>query len=165
MSDLVNVADPEDPVNVRRGRILQILPDGFQVHFSSEDVVETVPLSNIRQRLVLPWRPEDLRDHFIILRRRNGSKDDYIEDLRVRRNWLKRIMLLLTHRGEEWRPGHPDEALHMFYTEIDLRPETEIEEIFEEDAVPDGLNFQDTLDDERVTELSYPVFDEWLSEG
>ncbi len=111
-----------------------------------------------------PWKPQDLRDHFIVLRRHNARREDYVEDLRVRRNLLRQLLELLTEEGD-WRPGHGTEPLHMYYTDFGLRPKHELEEIFDFDAVPAGLNFQDLDESDWLTELSSSVFQEWLTEG
>ncbi len=83
----------------------------------------------------------------------------------MRRNLLREILQLLTET-DFWRPGHGKEPLHMYYTDFDLRPEHEVQDIFpEEDGVPAGLNFQDLDDAEWLTEFSPNVFQEWLTEG
>ena len=86
-----------------------------------------------------------------------------MEDLRVRREMLRRILLLLTQRGE-WRPGHGEEALHLFYGDVDVRAEHEFEEVYPQDEVPATLNFRDLQDTELVHELDVRTFEEWLSE-
>ena len=40
-------------------------------------------------------------------------------------------------------PGHGREALHLFYGDVDLRADHEIEEVFAEDEVPATLHFRD----------------------
>ena len=80
----------------------------------SNNYKEFVTFDRIRQRVLLPWKPEDLRENFIVLRRRIGRTEQYLEkDLRVRRNLLRTILLFLTKRGN-WRPGHGEETLHMW---------------------------------------------------
>ena len=53
----------------------------------------------------------------------------------------------------------------MYYTDFDLRPEHELEEIFDFDAVPAVLNFQDLDESDWLTESPSSVFQEWLTEG
>ena len=72
-----------------------------------------VPFQQIRQRIMLPWRPTGLHKHLIILRRRNGKKDEYVEDLRVRRALLQRLLALFARRGH-WRSAHGEEPAHKF---------------------------------------------------
>jgi hypothetical protein len=113
----------------------------------------------------LPWRPEDLLENFIVLRRRIGRTEQHFEkDLRVRRNMLKRILLFLTQRGN-WRPGHGEETMHMYYDAFDMRDEHDIDLIFPEDAVPTQLNFKDLHEDDHVTEFRFSLFQDWLVEG
>lgn len=164
-SDIVNV-EPRSRFlgNAVRARVVAVRPDGFDVQYAT-GTSEFVKLERIRQRVHLPWRPEDLRDHFIVLRRRIGRTEQHFkEDLRVRRNLLKRILIFLTQRGD-WRPGHGGETLHMYYDAFDMRDEHEIESIFPEDAVPTQLNFQDLHEDYIVTELRFALFQDWLVEG
>ena len=44
-----------------------------------------------------------------------GKKEEYIEDLRVRKQLLSRLIAMLTE-VRAWRPGHGLEPLHMYYT-------------------------------------------------
>ena len=126
--------------------------------------MHTVQCTDIEQRLKLPWKPELLRDHLIILRRKNATRDDYTEDLRVRRAVIKRLLQLLTTVAE-WRDHCGPEPLHAYYTDFDFMSDAELEEVFPEDDVPAGLHMQD-LDPENVqTELAAQDFEDWLSEG
>ena len=113
-------------------RALSALPPTAKME-RPNGVVQEVPLERVKQRVVLPWKPEDLRDNLIILRRRNARRGDYVEDLRVRRGMLRRILLLLTRQGE-WRPGHGREALHLFYGDVDVRADHETEDVFPEEC-------------------------------
>ena len=164
-NDVVNVEPPPGTVgDVKRARIMTVQPSGFDVKYRDYSI-EFVKLERIRQRVQLPWRPEDLREHFIVLRRRIGRTEQHLEkDLRVRRKLLKRILLFLTKRGN-WRPGHGEETLHMYYDAFDLREDHEIETIFPEDGVPLLLNFQDLREDDFITEISFTQFEDWLIEG
>ena len=149
---------------MQRARIVTVQPSGFDVQYADHRV-EYVAFDRIRQRVLLPWRPEDLRENFIVLRRRIGRTEQHLEkNLRVRRKLLRQILLLLTKRGN-WRPGHGEETLHMYYDAFDMRDDYELETIFPEDAVPTQLNFQDLNEDDLVTELPFPLFQDWLIEG
>ena len=120
-NDIVNV-EPAPGVlgNAKRARIAAVQHDGFDVKYA-DGASEFVTLDRIRQRVQLPCRPEDLRENFIVLRRRIGRTEQHLEkDLRVRRNMLKRILVFLTQRGN-WRPGHGEETLHMYYDAFDMR--------------------------------------------
>ena len=154
--DVVNVEfSVGDTFVVERCRVVGVLPVGFLVERADGQRKE-VKMEDVKQRVVLPWKPEDLRDNFIVLRRRNARKEDYVEDLRVRRDLLRRILLLLTRKGE-WRPGHGREALHLFYDEVDLRADHEIEDVFPEDEVPATLNFRDLGEQDLVHELDLRI--------
>ena len=50
----------------------------------------------ISRRVQLPWKPADLRDYLIIFRRRNAEKDEYIEDLKVRRAFVENLLQIFT---------------------------------------------------------------------
>ena len=87
--DLVNVSlDDVDGASgveeLYRGRVLGLQAGGFDVQFQNGEVC-FVPFERTRSRAKLPWRPSDLRDVLIILLRCNGKKEEYIEDLRVRK--------------------------------------------------------------------------------
>ena len=167
--DLVNVAPADEASDegapaLRRAKVLALKPTGLHVRYGDDFSEEHVPFARIRARICLPWKPEDLRDVFIVLRRRNAKKEEYVEDLRVRRNFLRRILQLLTRVGN-WRPGHGREPLQMYFTDFDIRDDHELEHIFEENAVPASLNFQDLDEADYVTELTPAVFQDWLAEG
>ncbi len=145
-NDVVNVAPADDAADavaqgVARARVVALQAAGVLVEHA-DATREHVNFARVRQRVRLPRKPQDLRDNFIVLRRRNARREDYVEDLRVRRNFLRQPLELLTEEGD-WRPAHGTEPLHMYYTDFDLWPEHELEEIFDFDAVPTGLNFQD----------------------
>ena len=164
-NDVVNV-EPVPGVlgHASRARIISVQHDGFRVEYG-DGSFEFVTVDRIRQRVQLPWRPEDLRENFIVLRRRIGRTEQHLEkDLRVRRNMLKRILLFLTQRGN-WRPGHGEETMHMYYDAFDMRDEHDIDVIFPEDAVPTQLNFQDLHEEDNVTEFPFTLFQDWLVEG
>ena len=44
-----------------------------------DGVSEYVGLERIHQRVQPPWRPEDLREKFIVLRRRIGRTEEHFE--------------------------------------------------------------------------------------
>ena len=53
----------------------------------------------------------------------------------------------------------------MFYTDFDIRPDYEFEEILPENAVPDGLNFRSVDDVDDATTITRIEFQDWLTEG
>ena len=93
--DLVDVAvqEPgsETPI-LRRARILSREDFGFFVDVPGHSSRLAVKRNQIRRRVVLPWKPSDLRDYLIIFRRRNVLKDEYVEDLRTRRVFVKNLL-------------------------------------------------------------------------
>ena len=94
VGDIVNV---DVGGRCRRARIRDFTDDGFMVELDAEFEQREVFFQQVRRRIVLPWQPRDLHNHLIILRRRNGKKDDYVEDLRVRRALLQRLLSLYLH--------------------------------------------------------------------
>ena len=119
--------------------------DGWLVHFGDgADLVE-VDMSSITRRVQLPWKPSDLRNHLIIFRRRNADKDEYIEDLKVRRPLIEQLLQILTAQGP-WRPDEPIGPMHQYYTGFERLQSDYISEFLPLDGVPDGLRFE-TLDE------------------
>ena len=101
VGDLVNVRlalSSSEPELVHRAQIRAIRSNGFQVELPNGELRD-VTVDQIAERLKLPWKPTSLRDYLIILRRRNASRDDYVEDLRVRRKVIRRLLNLLTKLG------------------------------------------------------------------
>ena len=91
-NDVVNVAPADDAADaaaqgVVRARVVALRAAGVLVEHV-DATREHVNFARVRQRVRLPRKPEDLRDNFIVLRRRNARREDYVEDLRVRRNFL-----------------------------------------------------------------------------
>ena len=69
-----------------RARVKELQAEGLLVDVDGEDKPIAVKFTDVTQRLKLPWKPEALYDYFIVFRRRDGEKNEYIEDLRVRKN-------------------------------------------------------------------------------
>ena len=91
--------------DIKRARIVSVRNHGFHVEYGDLSR-EYVQMERIQQRVKLPWRAEDLRENFIVLRRRIGRSEEHLEkDLRVCRNLLQKILLFLTQRGP-WQLGH-----------------------------------------------------------
>ena len=67
---------------------------------------------------------------------------EYVEDLRVRRNFVVALLRCLTRLGH-WRQHRGEEPMHAYYTEFDWLPEEEIEEILPEDGMPASLVVHD----------------------
>ena len=92
-------------ITLRRARVLQLVPGGVKVQLQSDpDEEQTeeprlVNFTDIEQRVQVPWKPRDLADNFIVFRRRIGKTEEYIEDLRVRKNFIRRILDLLMEPG------------------------------------------------------------------
>ena len=79
----------------------------------------------------------------VFRRRCAANTDEYVEDLRVRRNMVKRILHLLTREGE-WRVHQGVQPMHQYYREFEWLSDAEIENIFpQEDGVPPGLIMHD----------------------
>ena len=119
---------------------------------------------NIQQRLLLPWNPRDLQDNFILFRRRDARKDEYVEDLRVRRNLIKRLLQFFSMKGT-WRQDQGIETLHKYYSSCDWLDDNDIDELLPEDDIPEQLNFKDLDEAEDDTTVSRAIFRDWLTEG
>ena len=59
------------------------------------------------------------------MRRRNREKDEYVEDLRVRRNFVVALLRCLSQLGH-WRVNREEEPMHMYYTEFDWPDDEEL---------------------------------------
>ena len=93
-NDIINV---EPPLGVLcsfvLARVLSVQHDGFHVQYAI-GTYEFDKRVHSSARTVA-WRPEDIRDNFIVLRRRVGRTEQHLDKhLRVHRNCLKRVMLL-----------------------------------------------------------------------
>lgn len=99
VADIVNVQPADERLALQRCRVVALLPTSFRVE-RPDGTHEVVPLERVQQRVVLPWKPSDLGDNFVILRRLDARREDYIEELRVRRNLSQRILYLFIH--PEW---------------------------------------------------------------
>ena len=142
-NDAVDVAIKEpgaDTPVLRRARILDRLHSGFLVDVPGHSSRLSVSREQIRRRVVLPWKPADLRDYLVIFRRRNASKDDYVEDLRTRRAFIKNLLQILT-AIERWRADEHPGPMHQYYTGFDVRNDEDIDLLCPADAVPEGLHF------------------------
>ena len=100
----------------------------------------------------------------IVLRRRSGRNDEFVEDLRVRRPVVVALLRALTKRGS-WRENRGEEPMHMYYTEFDWLSDAEIAEVLPEDGVPETLVIQDLDGVTEPTGLTRAVFQSWLHEG
>ena len=151
---------------LRRARVLQLLPEGVQVQLDdgerTEPQTSVVALKDIEQRVQVPWKPRDLADNFIVFRRRLGRTEEYIEDLRVRRNFVRRILDLLMEPGF-YRPDQGEQCRHMYYSTCD-RVESNIEEL-PEDGVPPDLHFRDLDEQLPSGQVTKQMFVDWLSLG
>ena len=92
--DIVNVrldATPEDTLLLHRAKVFLLSDSDLTVEMPAGDE-RTVQWEDVEQRLTLPWKPESLSDHLIILRHQNASLDDYVKDPRVQRDMIKRLL-------------------------------------------------------------------------
>jgi hypothetical protein len=146
-----------------RARIVRASTRGFVVE-DAAGVVRDVPRSAVRQVLRLPFTPRDLHDKFIVFRRKDSAGDDYVEDLRVRRNLVRGLLQLLSKKGF-WRPDHGEEPVHKYYTNFEWLDEDELEALLPEDGVPEGLRYETLRDDDVAEGLGAEDFEEWLRWG
>ena len=107
-SDIVNVKFDEDCV--RRAKVLEVHAEGFTVEMGDTGQQKFAKLTQIEQRIMLPWKPLDLRENLIVYRRRNARKEEFVTDLQVRRNLIKRLLRLLSLKGH-WREHRGVETL------------------------------------------------------
>ena len=121
--------------NVVRARVFAIKASAIlaRVHDEAED--RMVGRKDIQARFTLPWKPQDLSHALIVLRRRNRMTDEYIEDLKVRKNFVMALLRCLSELGE-WRENCGVEPMHKYYTGFDWLDDTTIEEVLPEDGVP-----------------------------
>ena len=129
---------------------------------NTETQCRVVGLKDIEQRVQVPWKPRDLADNFVVFRRRLGRTEEYIEDLRVRKNFVRRILDLLMEPGL-YRPDQGAECRHMYYSTCD-RVESNIEDL-PEDGVPPDLHFRDIDDKLPTGNVTKQMFVDWLSLG
>ena len=159
-NDIVNVRvhaengssdDENTPSVLRRARVVQFVPEGIEIELRDDEGNETerriVTQKDVEQRVQVPWKPRDLADNFIVFRRRLGRTETYVEDLRVRKNFVRRVLTLLMERGF-YRPDQGEQCRHMYYSTCDLA-ESNIEELPEDD-VPGDLHFRD-IDEQLPT--------------
>ena len=128
IGDLVNVEAPEGDSNadrLRGARVTGFTEDGFTVGCGFGNNIANVTFAQVRQRIVLPWGPCDLSSGLIILRRRGTGANYFVEDLRVRRNMLRRILALVSRRCE-LRTDMGTEPLHMYYLHCEQRSDTDM---------------------------------------
>ena len=86
MNVVMDVDESTGQLEERRARIQERLESGkWLVEIDGLERPLTVPRANISKRVRLPWKPRDLRDHFIVFWRCNAEKDEYLEDIRARR--------------------------------------------------------------------------------
>ena len=162
--DIVNVRLPEDKTVPRRARVLRLDSAGIWVQVPETGETRTVQKADIEQRVRLPWKPCDLSDQFIVFRRRLGRGEEYVEDLRVRRNVVKRILKLLTAKGFH-RPDRGEECRHFYYSACDIMSDNEIDELLPEDGLPEDMHFEDYDDAAPQASIDQQLFVEWLHEG
>ena len=110
----------------------------------------TVEPMDIRQRVLLPWLPKDLHSHFIVFRRAHPTRsDEYVECLRVRRNLVGRIIVLLSRKGT-WRAHRDTESMHQYFDVHDFHDLQVLEEILPEDDIPQELHFENSPGEDQL---------------
>ena len=171
IKDTVNVHwQPHDKYekNLYKATVVSIQPEFIRVKidYNGQQYYVDADKSDIERRVQLPWQPRDLRDALVIFSRCNGkNRNDYIDDLRVRRKVVGRGLRLLSKMGS-WREGRGEEPLHMYYHEtqvFDFNPENLA--ALPEDTVPEELNCQSFHDDSDEDVLRTEDFCHWLHEG
>ena len=90
--------------------ILNHSGDGFVVRVNDNEQ-RFIRLADIVHRVVLPWNPRALKDTLNIFRRRKRNTPEMLEDLRVRRNMIRRLLRFFTLHGY-WRDHRAVEPLH-----------------------------------------------------
>ncbi len=168
VGDVVNVALPEDWYaeldKEVRGVIREINAQGFLVWLDDYEQTKLIKPDCIRRRITLPWRPSDLKENLLIFRRRVGKSDEYVEDLRVRRDLLKRMILLFSRRGH-WRAHRGVEPMHAYFGSFTWLSDEDIDAIFPEDGVPADLCYHDLEEAEGDDVVNSEDFVAWLRYG
>ena len=152
------------PRTVQRARVREVRPDGFLVEIYGEQGLREISKSDVQARVRLPWKPNDLRHALIVLRRRNRNRDEYVEDLRVRPNFVVALLRCLSQLGH-WRENRDEEPMHMYYTEFDWLEDDEIATVLPEDGVPDTLHIEDLDEEEPTSGMTLQEFQDWIWEG
>ena len=137
-NDLVNISCQDTASGVtrlHRARLMERTDDGFLAKFEGETSLRPVEYNQIRERISLPWKPSALRDYLIIFRRRNATKEGYVEDLRTRRAFVQNLMQLLT-LDASWRHNEEPGPMHQYYTGFDVLTDHEIAEVFQKTMSP-----------------------------
>ena len=162
--DIVNVSHGDAPVP-RKAMVEEIHAKTIAVRFEDDGSLAEIDPLSVRQRFRLPWQPKDLHDYLIVFRRQIPNRPgESIDDLRVRRNFVSRLLRLFTRQGT-WREHCGTQPMHQYYTSCDFRSAAEMEELFPEDDVPEDLHFRDLHDPEASASLSCGEFAEWLRWG
>ena len=94
----------------------------------------------------------------------HAQRDDYVEDFRVRRGVIKRLLEYVIQR-RHWRTHYEEEHSHSYYVDFDFMSDDELAEVLPEDDVPQGLNMQELDPEHARTDLSGEEFEDWLYEG
>ena len=112
--DIVNVCHGDGPVP-RKAMVESIDAKTVSVRFEDDGSSARIDPLSVRQRFRLPWQPKDLHDYLIVFRRQIPNRPgEYIEDLRVRRNLVARLLRLFTRQGT-WREHCGIQTMHQYY--------------------------------------------------
>ena len=118
----------------------------------------------IQSRVRLPWKPADLRYSFIVLRRRVGRSEEYVEDLRFPKIFVRALLRCLSQRGA-WREYRGEDPMRAYYTDFDCLTSQEIDEVLPDDGVPETLCVHDVEDQDEAVSISSTTFQEWIWEA
>ena len=169
INDIVNVTLPHQTASqcttrVHRARVREIHPDSFLVEVSGRSSPILVTHKQLRSRVRLPWKPADLQHALVVLRRRRGASDDYVEDLRVRRPFVVALLKALSKLGN-WRPHRGVEPMHAYYSSFEWLSDSQIEEVLPEDGCPTTLVVHELDEELESSNISRSQFQNWLWEG
>ena len=99
INDIVNVPRRNSSVetiglDVVRARVIKVQSDGIlvRVHGEGSSSNRVIDRTQVQSRVTLPLKPQDLSHAVIVLRRRNRLSDEYIEDLKVRKNFVSALL-------------------------------------------------------------------------
>ena len=91
-------------------------------------------------------------------------QEEYLEDIRVRRNLVAEILNFLMEVGV-FRPDQGLECRHMYYSTCERVSDDRLAEFLPDDGVPEDVNIQDIDEDLPQKSLSKHAFIDWMTEG
>ena len=153
-----------DARDVVRARVVAIQRNGILVQVHGETQNRLIDRSAVQARVTLPWKPRDLSHALIVLRRRNRLTDEYIDDLKVRKNFVMELLRCLSELGN-WRANCGREPMHKYYTGFDWLDQDTIDELLPDSGIPETLKIEDLDDDALESGFTRAEFQDWLWEG